>query len=57
VPHDVEQALFMANRVGVLSDCSIRIKTKVSKDLPHSDDPPLAKPRHQVLEMLGLDAN
>ena len=47
----------MANRVGVLSDCLVRIKTKVIEDLPHSDDPPLAEPRHQVLDMLGLDAN
>jgi len=47
----------MASRVGVLSDCPVRINTKVSKDLPHSDDPPLAELRHRVLEVLGLDTN
>jgi hypothetical protein len=41
----------------VLSDCPVRIKTKVIKDLLHSDDPPLAELRHQGLEVLGLDAN
>jgi hypothetical protein len=57
VPHDVKQALFMATRIGVLSDCPVRIKTKVIKDLPHSDDPLLTELRHQVLEVLGLGAN
>jgi NitT/TauT family transport system ATP-binding protein len=59
VTHDVEEALFMANRVIVLSDRPARIKADVSVDLAyprHRGDPRLAALRRDVLALLGLDA-
>jgi NitT/TauT family transport system ATP-binding protein len=60
VTHDVEEALFMANRVIVLSDRPAAIKADVPVDLPyprHRGDPRLAALRRDVLGLLGLDAN
>jgi len=59
VTHDVEEALFMANRVIVLSDRPLRIKADVPVDLAyprHRGDPRLAALRREVLGLLGLDA-
>jgi NitT/TauT family transport system ATP-binding protein len=60
VTHDVEEALFMANRVIVLSDRPAAIKADIAVDLPyprHRGDPRLAELRREVLGLLGLDAN
>lgn len=59
VTHDVEEALFLASRVIVLSDRPARIAAEVVNDRPyprHRGDPHLAKLRHEVLAHLGLDA-
>lgn len=59
VTHYVEEALFLAQRVIVLSDRPASIKTDVPVDLPyprHRGDPRLAELRRAVLGMLGLDA-
>ena len=59
VTHDVEEALFMANRVIVLSDRPAAMKADITVDLPyprHRGDPRLADLRRQVLGLLGLDA-
>jgi NitT/TauT family transport system ATP-binding protein len=60
VTHDVEEALFMAGRVIVLSDRPARVKADVAVDLPyprHRGDPRLAALRREVLGLLGLDAS
>jgi NitT/TauT family transport system ATP-binding protein len=60
VTHDVEEALFMANRVIVLSDRPAVIKADITVDLPyprHRGDPRLAELRRETLALLGLDAN
>ena len=60
VTHDVEEALFMSNRVVVLSDRPAAIKADIHVDLPfprHRGDPRLADLRRQILGLLGLDAD
>jgi NitT/TauT family transport system ATP-binding protein len=60
VTHDVEEALFMAQRVVVLSERPAQIKQVLVNDLPyprHRGDPQLAALRHQALALLGLDAS
>ena len=58
VTHDVEEALFLANRVIVFSDRPAQVKAdiKVEKPYPrHRGDPDLAELRRQILHLLGLD--
>jgi NitT/TauT family transport system ATP-binding protein len=58
VTHDVEEALFVANRVIVLSERPARILSQVRNDAPyprHRDDPDLVRLRREVLALLGLD--
>lgn len=58
VTHDVEEALFMAQRVVVFSERPARIKQVLVNDLPyprHRGDPRVAELRHQALALLGLD--
>jgi NitT/TauT family transport system ATP-binding protein len=60
VTHDVEEALFMSNRVIVLSDRPATIKADIAVNLPfprHRGDPRLAELRREILGLLGLDAN
>jgi NitT/TauT family transport system ATP-binding protein len=59
VTHDVEEALFLAERVVVLSDRPARIKAEVINDKSyprHRGDPDLLALRREVLAHLGLDA-
>jgi NitT/TauT family transport system ATP-binding protein len=59
VTHDVEEALFMAQRVIVLSDRPARILAELKNPLPyprHRGDPQLVELRHEALRLLGLDA-
>jgi NitT/TauT family transport system ATP-binding protein len=60
VTHDVEEALFMSNRVIVLSDRPAAIKADIAIGLPfprHRGDPRLAELRREILGLLGLDAD
>ncbi len=60
VTHDVEEALFMSNRVIVLTPRPAAIKADIEVDLPfprHRGDPRLAELRREILGLLGLDAN
>ena len=59
VTHDVEEALFLAVRVIVLSERPAHIKAEIVNTRPyprHRGDPHLAELRHQVFAHLGLDA-
>jgi NitT/TauT family transport system ATP-binding protein len=59
VTHDVEEALFLANRVIVFSERPARITAEVRNDAPyprHRDDPKLVELRREVLALLGLTA-
>ncbi|WP_244118398.1 ABC transporter ATP-binding protein [Burkholderia gladioli] len=60
VTHDVEEALFLAQRVVVFGPRPARILAELEVDLPyprHRGDPRLAELRRTALAHLGLDAS
>ncbi|QDH15240.1 ABC transporter ATP-binding protein [Oecophyllibacter saccharovorans] len=60
VTHDVEEALFLAQRVIVFGQRPAQIKAEFKVDLPyprHRGDPALAALRQKALAELGLDAD
>jgi NitT/TauT family transport system ATP-binding protein len=59
VTHDVEEALFLAQRVLVFSDRPAKLKADILVDRPYPrrrGDPHLADLRREILGLLGLDA-
>lgn len=59
VTHDIEEALFLAQRIIILSDRPAGIITEIINDRPYPrrrGDPYLAELRHQAFEKLGMDA-
>lgn len=60
VTHDVEEALFLAQRVIVFGPRPAQVVAELRVDLPyprHRGDPRLTELRHQALRHLGLDAS
>jgi NitT/TauT family transport system ATP-binding protein len=60
VTHDVEEALFLAQRVVIFSPRPARILSEIPVDLPyprHRGAPALAELRHEILNQLGLGQN
>ncbi len=58
VTHDVEEALFLAQRVIIFGQRPAAIRAEIKVDLPyprHRGDPQLAQLRHEALRHLGLD--
>lgn len=60
VTHDVEEAIFLAQRVVIFSNRPAAITAELTVDLPyprHRGDPKLAELRRQALAHLGLDTH
>ena len=60
VTHDVEEALYLAERVLVLSERPARVLTEIAVDLPyprHRGAPRFTALRQEVLGELGLQLN